>query len=204
MSKAQADNSTTAIRTTYDKILNAAAQCMLQEGYRETRMTTIADRCGISRAALYKYFPTKDSILLELNQKVLEEAVEHANKLSISHEPALVVIHDWMTKYLSFDQAGFVRAVMIDDAQQVLALDQEATSEALKNVKKALIKVLRRGIKEGDIRADIKPSDMAQTLQALVFSVKRNYLASRPVIDLSDRKHRSILVDTIIAGLKAR
>lgn len=193
----------TGSRTTYDRILNAAAECMLQNGYRDTRMTAIADLSGISRAALYKYFRTKDSILLELNKRVLEEAVESSRELSASTEPALTVIADWLGKYLDEEQAGFVRAIMIADAQRVLIRGERATDEALTFVRKALSKVIRRGIKHGEIRADIKPVDAAFMLQGLVFSVKRNYLAERPVIELSDKKYHKLIVQTLIDGLRA-
>ncbi|WP_372809913.1 TetR/AcrR family transcriptional regulator [Litorivivens sp.] len=192
-----------AARSTYDKIMNVAAECMLQNGYRDTRMTVVADMSGISRAALYKYFPTKDSLLLELNRKVLEEAQEDSRRLSASKAPALEVIREWLLKYLNTEQAGFVRAVMIDDAQQVLIQGQEATEATLNDVKKALVKVLRRGIKSGEIRDDIKPADTAHMLQGVVFSVKRNYLSTRPVIDLREQKYRTLLVETISAGLRS-
>ena len=199
----QSNGETSATRGTYDRILNAAAECMLQNGYRDTRMTAIADLSGISRAALYKYFRTKDSILLELNKRVLEEAVESSREISASTEPALDVIERWLSKYLDAEQSGFVRAIMIADAQRVLIRGGRATDEALDFVRKALSKVIRRGIKAGDIRADIKPVDTAFMLQGLVFSVKRNYLSERPVIELSDRKYHHLIVKILIDGLRA-
>lgn len=187
---------------TREKILNTAAACFLRDGYRDARMTRIATDSGISRAALYKHFPTKESILLALNERVLEEALATTRFILNSRQPALAVIEQWMRDHLCDDRPGFVRVVMIEDAQGVLMLDQQATDDALHKVKRALAKVIRRGIEEGDIQPGLHPADTAHMLQALVFSIKRNNLSSRPVIELRDRRRLDILVATTIAGLR--
>ena len=189
--------------STYDRILNVAAECLLLKGYRETRMNHIAEMAGLSRAGLYKHFPTKDSILLELNKRLMDEALEDAKAVSASKDCSLDVIRNWLTKYLDYQQSNFVRAVMVADAQQALIPGGRATGEALEKVRKALATVIRRGIKAGEIRPDINAADMAYTLQGVVFSVKRNYLAERPVIELSEMKHREMLVEVLVSGLAA-
>lgn len=188
--------------STRERILNAAAACFLQDGYRDARMTRIATLCGLSRAAVYKYFPTKESILLALNERVLEEALATTRFILSSRQPALAVIEQWMRDHLCNDLPGFVRVVMIEDAQGVLMLDQQATDDALHKVKRALAKVIRRGMSEGDIKPGLHPADTAHMLQALVFSVKRNNLSSRPVIELRNNRRLDILVATTIAGLR--
>jgi len=49
---------------TQGKILDAAQSLFAGEGYKETGMKDIAGDCGLTKAALYHYFPSKDSILL--------------------------------------------------------------------------------------------------------------------------------------------
>lgn len=198
------DNARSRGNSTRERILNKAAACFLQEGYRDARMTHIATQSGISRAALYKYFPTKESILLALNERVMEEMLASTRFILDSSRPALAVIERWMRDLLRDDQPGFVRVVMIDDAQGVLMLDQEDTDEVLGKVQRALAKVIRRGIREGDINPRLHPVDTAHMLQALVFSVERNNLSSRPVIELRDGRRQDLMIATIIAGLRAQ
>lgn len=199
------DNASASARanSTRERILNRAAACFLQEGYRDARMTQIAAQSGISRAALYKYFPTKESILLALNERVMEEMLASTRFILNSSRPALAVIEQWIRDLLRSDQPGFVRVVMIDDAQGVLMLDQEDTDEVLHKVQRALAKVIRRGIREGDINPGLHPTDTAHMLQALVFSVERNNLSSRPVIELRDSRRQDLMIATILAGLRA-
>tara|TARA_R110000787_G_scaffold206531_1_gene316717 strand:+ start:462 stop:1088 length:627 start_codon:yes stop_codon:yes gene_type:complete len=189
--------------STREKILNTAAACFLENGYRDTRMMQIAARCGLSRAAIYKHFPTKESVLLALNARVVEDTLAVTHFILNSRQPALKVIEQWMRDLLSHDQPGFIRVVMIDDAQGVLMLDQEATDDALRKVKRALTKVIRRGVREGDVAPNIHPADTAHMLQALVFSIERNNLSSRPVIEMRDSRRQDLMIATIIAGLRA-
>lgn len=188
---------------THERILNIAASCFLQDGYRDTRMTRIATQCGISRAAIYKYFPTKESILLALNEKVLKDALQTTRSILKSPEPALAVIEKWLRDNLCNQEAqGLIRVLVFEEVQGILMSDQQSTDDALKHVKTALARVIRRGIKAGDIGPDIDPRDTAHMLQGLVFSIKRNNLSSRSVVDLSDARHIDLLITTIIAGLR--
>ena len=51
-------------RQVQDAILDATAELLAERGPTSVAMSTIADRVGIGRATLYKYFPDVDSILL--------------------------------------------------------------------------------------------------------------------------------------------
>jgi len=51
---------------TRDRILSTALELFNARGYRGTSMQKIADRLGLTKAALYYHFATKDDILNEL------------------------------------------------------------------------------------------------------------------------------------------
>ena len=49
-----------------DAILQAAAEVFAELGYARATTNKIARRAGVSVGSLYQYFPTKDSLLLEI------------------------------------------------------------------------------------------------------------------------------------------
>src|SRR5215213_2017209 len=51
-------------RQVHEAILDATAALIAERGPTSVAMSTIADRAGIGRATLYKYFPDVDSILV--------------------------------------------------------------------------------------------------------------------------------------------
>jgi AcrR family transcriptional regulator len=57
-----------------EKILAAALDCFVENGYEGTRMQEIASRCGTSYGLVYHYFPTKESIYCALVDVALSSA----------------------------------------------------------------------------------------------------------------------------------
>lgn len=62
------------------KILRAAVELFARKGFDGTRVTEIAERCGLPKANVYYYFPSKGLIYERLIGQVLagwDEALEH-------------------------------------------------------------------------------------------------------------------------------
>lgn len=55
------------------RILRASRQLFSAEGYEETTMEEIAARAEISKATLYNYFPSKDSLLIGIAEAELAD-----------------------------------------------------------------------------------------------------------------------------------
>lgn len=47
-------------------ILKTAAQVFADEGYARASMTQVAQACGISKANIYHYYPSKDALLFDI------------------------------------------------------------------------------------------------------------------------------------------
>lgn len=61
-------------RQTRATILDAAAELIGEQGFRETTIDDIAKAAGASRATLYSYFPSKDLIVREIVIELWDEA----------------------------------------------------------------------------------------------------------------------------------
>ena len=51
------------------RILTIAKKSFLENGYRDTYISKIADAAKIDRRTIYRYFDTKDQLLLEITQE---------------------------------------------------------------------------------------------------------------------------------------
>lgn len=56
----------TAPLDTRGRILKAASECFLEDGYEHTTVARIRERSGVSNGALFHHFPSKDAILAAL------------------------------------------------------------------------------------------------------------------------------------------
>jgi len=63
----------TAVGGTAARIEEAALDLFFERGYRSTSMRDIAQACGITAAALYNHFPSKDQILYAMVHRLHEE-----------------------------------------------------------------------------------------------------------------------------------
>jgi AcrR family transcriptional regulator len=62
-----------------DDILDAAVQLFAQRGYQQTDMQELADKVGVGKGTLYRYFTSKDSLFLAAADRVMvrmREAVD--------------------------------------------------------------------------------------------------------------------------------
>ncbi len=56
-----------------DKILDATLRTMKRKGYRNTKMKDIAQEVGVSKAALYQYFESKDDLFKKASWHMIQE-----------------------------------------------------------------------------------------------------------------------------------
>jgi AcrR family transcriptional regulator len=68
-------------------LLAAAQDCFLLYGFKRTSMDDIAQRAGMSRAALYLLFPNKEAIFRTLSEQLHDAALARAEAALRSDEP---------------------------------------------------------------------------------------------------------------------
>lgn len=69
---------------TREKILATALALFAEKGFASTTMREIASRSGCSLGLAYRYFPTKDAMVLTLYERLVEEFAEESGTLPSS------------------------------------------------------------------------------------------------------------------------
>lgn len=85
-----------------EEILSAAGELFLTEGYENTTIRRIAARVGVTSAALYLYFPDKDSILLEICDQAFARLIERFDRIRREDSDPLTVLRQMMEAYVRF------------------------------------------------------------------------------------------------------
>ena len=81
-----------------ERILVAARQCFIDKGFHGASMALIADTAGMSPGLMYRYFPSKNAIVLEIIQHQLERSRLRIQQLQGADEVT--------TKLIEFLQRG--------------------------------------------------------------------------------------------------
>lgn len=68
-------------------ILDRSAKLFAQHGYDRTSMAEVASACGVSKALLYHYHASKETLLFDILSVHLQELLDAANAVSTSLQP---------------------------------------------------------------------------------------------------------------------
>ncbi|MDF1630789.1 MAG: TetR/AcrR family transcriptional regulator [Alcanivoracaceae bacterium] len=71
------------------RILTAAQEVFAEHGFRSADVKTIAERAGVGKATIYKFFDSKESLLLTIVEENLNHIRDIALKQLISNKPPL-------------------------------------------------------------------------------------------------------------------
>ena len=138
MPKIEAANIEEHVRIQTDRILNAAGDLFRDRGYRGTDMGDIARSIGLARNSLYRYYASKDHILLACMQREMTPFVERLTALERDHDDAVERIDAWLD--LQMDMATGPCQTMInlignvDDASPELRSEIGAVHEPPRRV----------------------------------------------------------------------
>jgi AcrR family transcriptional regulator len=175
-------------RAVGDAILDTAAAMAAEHGVLSVTMSQIAERAGIGRATLYKYFSDVEAILVAWHERQVAGHLEHLaevrDQASNGEERLKAVLEFYALmshEHHGSDLAALVhRGGHVDRAQQQL-------SEFIGDL-------LTEGAETGDVRDDVAPDELASyCLHALTAA---SSLPSKAAV------HR--LVTVTLAGLRPR
>jgi AcrR family transcriptional regulator len=176
------------------EIVAAARRCFSRSGFHETSMPEIAAEAGLSTGASYRYFASKEDLVLEIAGQAFETMFAPVEQL-LEREPpptvadlvaaALAPVGGELTR----DGAG--RPVPVDE---LLRCGVQAWGELLRHegmrrhaaagfdrVRARLAEVLRRGQAAGTVPADLDPERGTRVVMALLHGFVLQRTAFGPV-----------------------
>lgn len=196
-----------------DEVLDAALELFTQKGFAATRVDDIAARAGISKGAVYLYFPSKEAILEGLVRRAVTPIADHALGM-INHfegDPrfAVSMVMKMVGGRLADPKLIAIPRLIMREVTGFPALAEMYRREVLDRVIPVVETLIRRGIDQGylrqvdpnlTIRSIIGPIAL-HILMAEIFGIMpKDGLALDRMID----NHLTILFDglSVPAGAK--
>ncbi len=96
MPKIAAENIEEHVRRQTERILDASAELFTQNGYRATDLGKIAARAGLARNSLYRYFASKDHILVGVLQREMVQFIAQTAALVETYPDPAERIDAWL------------------------------------------------------------------------------------------------------------
>ncbi|MHC1744273.1 MAG: TetR/AcrR family transcriptional regulator [Syntrophobacteraceae bacterium] len=88
--------------STRERILDAALDVFSEKGFHQATVDEIAERAGLGKGTLYRYFANKETLFNELVRFRLEELEQQANAVLDGQDDVLTMISKYLRIYFEF------------------------------------------------------------------------------------------------------
>jgi TetR/AcrR family transcriptional regulator len=172
------------------RILDAAEDAFSGAGFPGARVDAIARSAGVNKRMLYHYFGDKaglySAVIDRLVRRVFDK-MEHALSAAEFGDPVSAVTFLLETFFdVAYTEPHYVKLFAreaADEWQGIAALEREeharVITEAMNALFERVVPVLRRGMAQGVLRADLDPG----MVSILVILFCRSYLLMLPQLD---------------------
>jgi AcrR family transcriptional regulator len=124
------------------------------EGNGETSMQSIAKAAGVGQGTLYRHFPTREVLLLEVYADDFERLLDIAATLA-STQPPVRALRLWLDELAVFGRKKHALADVLDSATRADLHDAQYD-----RIIAAIATLLDAGQAAGEIRADFRPDEL--------------------------------------------
>jgi len=153
------------------QILDAALTCFSRDGFHATTTADIVRESGVSQGTLYLYFANKDDIVVAMaddrhRNEALLSAIAQKEQDPVRGLMAMIELHGGG---LTDPKSIALRRVGVQGWGEALRNPRihDSVVEGIVLVRKALVALIERGQRTGQIRAEVDPDAAARTLIAL-------------------------------------
>lgn len=152
-------------RAVRDATLDAAAALVAEHGLRAVTMSQIAEKTGIGRATLYKYFPDVDAILLAWHERQITQHLHDLAAVRDNGGPPSERLKAVLSAYADIaHRSGRHRGTELNTALH----QHQHVTEASKQLRDLIRDLIAEGARAGDLRDDVVPDELtAYCLHAL-------------------------------------
>jgi AcrR family transcriptional regulator len=175
-------------------ILDAAAELLLEHGLEAVSMDAVADRAGVSKATIYRWWPTKETLALEALYQEWDTARPSPPDTGSLRGDLLALLRPWIRRVRARPY-GRVVAALIAEAQTDPEFAAEYHRRFVEPRRDPARALLKRALERGEIPPETK---VEVALDLLYGSLYHRLLHGHA--PLNDRFLQDV-VDTTLAGL---
>jgi len=135
-------------------VLDAASRLFIEKGFRGTSINDIADAVGVTRTALYYYFPSKESILVALTDDVTGKAGQLARKMSPCDElSADEALRQLILRHATLILSHPLQSRVVERSESSLPEPGRSAAQSARRAEfDQFVRVIQRGIQAGQFR----------------------------------------------------
>lgn len=177
-------------------ILDTAAKLLTERGYAAITIDQIAAEAKVGKTTIYRWWPAKASIFMELYAELAARVSPPADTGSLFEDLSLLLRGAF--KLYRETAAGLALAGIVAEAQSNASVSRVVRNDFAPSRRQIILTILERAVRRGEI-----PSSVDMDILSEVIAGASWYCVLVGSGQLSDR-HAVRLVETILAGLIQR
>lgn len=177
------------------RIVAAARRCFSRDGFHQTSMPDIAAQAGVSAGAPYRYFASKEEIILTIAADAFRLVFEPVERLAAASDaPSVAELVAASLQALSVETVADSAGTTVP-VQELLRCAVQTWSELLRSeavrtralegfesVRRSIADALRRGQVSGTVPLAVEPERGARVVMGLL----HGFLLQRAAFDVTD------------------
>lgn len=142
---------------TKEKIIDVAIECFGELGYNGTSMRLIAEKCGVSKPAIYYYFPDKERLFTGIVEFVTQKLQSQLENIKNSNKNAREKLEDILLSRFQPHKnrvimRRFINSIFTSGVKMNMHFDHRKMFESQQKI---IQDIIQQGIEEGIFRTDI-------------------------------------------------
>lgn len=177
------------------KILAAGREVMSRKGYRATTMEDIAEHVGVSKAALYQYFRSKDELVVEIVKAFPDQVRER----TMAMYPGATPLEAWVTVLDFYLENNAEQNALFFELLSLIPRNDDIAKSFSGNIQFILEKATA-GVAEQKIQGLFAESD-PRTIALAILSVFHGLRALSLIgVEREELRERGIAIGKIFLG----
>jgi len=168
--------------------MDIAIDCFARYGYQATSIDRIAKAAGVTKGALYYHFKDKEELLFEAVKKRLGQFERRvAGDLALVTDAA-TALREAARVCLDHATKSNHRRLMVTLMVEALDTNPRLAAEfraMMQRFRTFLADIVRRGQKDGEFRADVKPAVAAEVYAGAIMGAEIQYYQDPKGFDLA-------------------
>jgi TetR/AcrR family transcriptional regulator, mexJK operon transcriptional repressor len=153
--------------TSPQKIIAAARRLFFQQGFEKVSTDLLAREASVSKATLYKYFPSMTAVLravVEAEVDVFESGIPASVLTRKEFEAALIHYGTNLLNFLNQSEIIQFAQLMFEEARSNPALASEFYAAAYDRTLKDLSQIIKQGLDQGFLVSPLTSDELAEQL----------------------------------------
>lgn len=148
------------------RIIHQAAELFNLKGYAGSSIADIMQATGLKKGGIYNHFKSKDELALEAFDYAVSLLSQRIWSVVRTKRNAIERIQALVSSYLIYIDAPPIiggcpimnTAIETDDTDSPL---RDRALEAMNSSRSLIVRILQKGIKKGEVRANVEPDNVA-------------------------------------------